>query len=108
MKQSGDFHEFEHRGWEEVALRYDDSWALVTKQAIEPLLDAAQVRQATQALDVACGSGYVAGAAAARSAIAVGVDFSSLMVAEARRRYPQVEFREGDAERLDFADRQFD
>jgi SAM-dependent methyltransferase len=103
----GEFYEFEHRGWEEVARRYDNSWALVTRQAIEPLLNAAHVGSNTRVLDVACGPGYTAGAAAARGAIASGVDFSSEMVALARSQYPGVEFREGDAESLPFADSLF-
>jgi len=38
----------------------------------------------------------------------VGVDFSSTMVAEARRLNPGLEFREGDAEALAFGDGEFD
>ncbi len=102
------FHEFEHRGWEEVALRYDQSWAPVTQQSIERLLDAAKVGRGSRVLDVACGPGYVAAAATARGAISTGIDFSSAMVAEARRRYPHVDFQEGDAEHLTFNTGTFD
>ncbi len=102
------FHTFEHDGWQEVARRYDQSWALVTIQAVEPLLDAARVGRKTRLLDVACGPGYVAAAADTRGAEPVGIDFSSVMVEEARSRYPTIEFREGDAEHLDFPDSQFD
>ena len=59
-------------------------------------------------LDVATGPGYVAGAAAQRGATVVAVDFSSSMVAEARRRHPKIPFYEGDAEALSFPDRAFD
>ena len=55
-------------------------------------------------LDVATGPGYVAGAAAASGATVVGLDFSPPMIAEARRRYPDIEFHEGDAEALPFDD----
>lgn len=102
------FRDFEHKGWQEVAFRYDDSWALVTTQSIEPLLDAARVAKGTRVLDVACGPGYVADAAAKRGALAIGIDFSSVMVDEARRRYPAVEFQGGDAEQLSFGDESFD
>src|SRR5215470_20442560 len=105
---NNDFHTFEHEGWQEVARRYDNSWALVTVQAIEPLLDAAHVERNTRVLDVACGPGYVAAAAADRDAKPLGIDFSSEMVAEAKSRYPGVEFREGDAEQLAFPDSSFD
>lgn len=102
------FREFEHKGWQEVASRYDDSWASVTTQSTQPLLDAACAARGTRLLEVACGPGYVAAAAAARGARAIGIDFSSVMVEEARRRYPSIEFQEGDAEQLAFPDASFD
>lgn len=102
------FKAFEHAGWVEVAGRYADTFAHLTEQAIEPLLDAAGVRPGTRALDVACGPGHLAAAAARRGAHATGVDFSSTMVAQARRLHPSVEFREGDAEDLPFSDGAFD
>jgi ubiquinone/menaquinone biosynthesis C-methylase UbiE len=102
------FRQFEHEGWQKVASRYDDSFAPVTRQSIEPLLDAASVGKGTRILDVACGPGYVTSAAAARDAHPLGVDFSSEMVLEARRRYPDLEFTEGDAEALTLPDAGFD
>lgn len=102
------FHEFEHEGWQEVAARYHDGFASVTTQSVIPLLDAAGVAKGVRVLDVACGPGYAAEAAVARGASAVGIDFSSGMVEEARRRYPSVEFREGDAEQLPLPDSSFD
>jgi len=102
------FRQFEHRGWQEIASRYDCGFAAVTTQSVAPLLDAAEVRRGTRVLDVACGPGYVAAAAGARGAVPTGVDFSSEMVEEARGRYPGLDFQEGDAEALSFADATFD
>lgn len=102
------FRQFEHQGWQQVAFRYHDSFAPVTTQSVEHLLDAAHVSKGTRLLDVACGPGYVAAAAASRGASAVGLDFSSEMITEARRRYPGIEFMEGDAERLSLPDASFD
>lgn len=102
------FREFEHQGWQQVASLYHDGFAAVTTQAVQPLLDAAHVRKGSRVLDVACGPGYVAAAAAERGALSTGVDFSSEMVEEARARYPGLDFREGDAEQLTFADSSFD
>jgi ubiquinone/menaquinone biosynthesis C-methylase UbiE len=59
-------------------------------------------------LDVASGPGYIAAGAEARGAHAIGIDFAADMVAEARRRYPKIEFREGDAENLAFDTASFD
>jgi SAM-dependent methyltransferase len=102
------FRQFEHEGWEEIATRYHHGFAAVTLQSVEPLLDAARVTKGSRVLDVACGPGYAAAAAAQRGATSVGVDFSRVMVEEARRRYPDVEFQEGDAEKLTFSDVSFD
>jgi SAM-dependent methyltransferase len=55
-------------------------------------------------VDVACGPGAVAAAAAARGALVTGVDLSPKMIAVASGRHPGLEFREADAECLPFAE----
>src|SRR3990170_8133586 len=102
------FRAFEHEGWERIPERYHNAFASLTSQMTTPLLDAVGVRSGVQLLDVAAGPGYAAAAAAKRGAKVVGVDFAPAMVAEARRRYPTVDFREGDAEDLPFPDASFD
>ena len=102
------FRRFEHKGWQDIASRYHEGFANVTTQSVAALLDAARVGKSTRVLDVACGPGYATAAAAARGATAIGVDFSSEMVEEARGRYPGIEFREGDAEQLAFSNSSFD
>ncbi len=59
-------------------------------------------------LDVCCGAGYAAGLAAERGADVIGVDFSQAQVDLAAIRYPNVEFRQGDATSLDFEKQTFD
>jgi SAM-dependent methyltransferase len=105
---SSAFRTFEHRGWEKISPQYHEAFGDLTTQAIEPLLQAVDVRRGMRVLDVATGPGYVATAAAQRGAHVVGVDFSAAMVAEARQRYPAVTFQEGDAEELPFPDNSFD
>ena len=102
------FRAFEHDGWQKVPQQYHNAFADLTSQAITPLLDAVEVTAGVRVLDVATGPGYVAGAAAQLGAAVTGIDFSSAMVAEARRYYPMVDFREGDAEDLVFADGSFE
>src|SRR5437879_1198116 len=101
------FHDFEQQGWERAADHYGDAFGGLTAQTIPSLLVAAGVGKGTRVLDVASGPGYVAAAAAELGASPVGVDFSAEMVALALRRYPRLEFREGDAEALPFADASF-
>ncbi len=60
-------------------------------------------------LDIACGSGY--GAALlqkAGAASVLGVDLDEAAIAEAKRQYPEIEFKAGDAGKLDFADESID
>jgi SAM-dependent methyltransferase len=105
---SGVFHEFEHAGWEKAATEYDRRFGELTMQSIGPLLDAAGAAPGLRLLDVACGPGYVAVAAARKGSSVLGVDFAAPMVAIASSANPELEFREGDAEKLDLPDCSFD
>lgn len=102
------FAKFEQEGWKRVADKYDSVWSTSTRQFIPPLLEAAEVAEKMSILDVGCGPGYVSAAAAERGAIPTGLDFSQEMIAIAQKMFPQIEFREGDAQNLPFADASFD
>ncbi|HEV8341752.1 MAG TPA: methyltransferase domain-containing protein [Candidatus Binatia bacterium] len=102
------FHDFEQAGWESVALEYQRGFTSLTTQSIGDLLDAAGVGRNTRLLDVATGPGDAAAAAVSRGAQVVGVDFSTAMVALAKKRYPNIDFRQGDAEALPLPDDSFD
>lgn len=103
-----DFKQLEQAGWQAKAATYDEVVGGMTRGAVEPLLDAVEAGSESYLLDIATGPGYGAAGAAARGAKAVGVDFSAAMVAEARRSYPDLDFRQGDAEALSFGDAIFD
>lgn len=104
------FQRFEHQGWsaQGVSAGYHAHFSGITIQAVGPLLDAARVGRGGRVLDVATGPGHVAAAAAKRGASVIGVDFSETQLALARRLYPTVEFREGDASSLPFPGGSFD
>jgi SAM-dependent methyltransferase len=102
------FAKFEHEGWQRVAGKYASVWASSTREFFPPLLDSAEVFGEMSVLDVGCGPGYVAAAAAERGARSSGLDFSREMIAIARKMFPQIEFREGDAQNLSFSDATFD
>jgi len=104
------FRDFEHAGWADPAVcaSYDDLLSGLTTQSIGPLLDAAHVAQGNVVLDAACGAGYAAGAALARGAEVVGIDFSAEQVRLASRRYPAANFVEADAGSLPFEGEHFD
>lgn len=102
------FRALEHAGWESRVDGYDAAFRSLTAQTISPLLDAAQIGPGVRVLDEATGPGYVAAAAAQRGAQVIAVDFSAAMVAEARRRYPELTVQEANAEALPFANGSFD
>jgi SAM-dependent methyltransferase len=102
------FRDFEHQGWERAAAAYGGSFGRMTREAIPALLDAAEVRPGMRVLDVACGPGFSTQAAVERGARATGLDFSANMVAEASRHFPAASFRQGEGERLPFADGEWD
>jgi SAM-dependent methyltransferase len=104
----GSFHDFEQAGWEKVAEEYDRRFGELTSQSIVPLLDAAGAAVGVQLLDVACGPGHVAAAASRRGSVVLGIDFSQTMVERASQLYPDLEFRLGDAEKLDLPAGSFD
>jgi SAM-dependent methyltransferase len=103
------FKALELDGWTARAQAYDDWLALVTRQAIEPILAALGGELTDRTLlDICTGTGHLAGAAAARGARAAGADFAGTMVEVARVKYPTVEFLQADAEALPHADGVFD
>jgi SAM-dependent methyltransferase len=75
------------------------------------LVDAAELAAGQSVLDVACGTGVVARAAADRvgsTGVVVGVDRNDAMLAVARRLRPDLRWQLGDAGALPFEDGSFD
>ena len=102
------FKQLEYEGWTARATTFDDHFAEMTGAAIAPLLDSVGPLDGKRLLDVGCGTGHLAAAAARRGAEVLGVDFAETMVARARSNYPGVAFRQGDAEALDCDDASFE
>jgi SAM-dependent methyltransferase len=108
MSDARRFTAVEAAGWSERADVYGRLTARITAILAGPLLDAAGVGVGTRLLDLGCGPGIVTGLAAARGAAPVGVDVSPGMLAEARRRHPDLDFMEADAVSLPVADGAFE
>ena len=100
--------DFERAAHSRMAPGYDAFFSPVTALAAPALLDAAGVGPGSRVLDIACGPGRVAAAAAVRGAAATGVDLAPGMVALARSLHPGIAFREADVEALPFGDAAFD
>ena len=75
------------------------------------MAEAARVASGDRVLDVGCGTGVLARAAADRVAApgqVTGLDRNAGMLAVARRLRPQIDWRQGDATALPFADASYD
>ena len=94
--------------------RYETFVAPIMAPFVEAVLDAAELQPGEAVLDLACGTGFVARAAAARLGPAgrvVGVDLNAAMLAVARRYAPAgaaVEWHEASAHELPLPDASFD
>lgn len=106
-KNPVEFADFEKTGWQKQIAGYDGGVGAVSRQTVQPMLDAAKVRAGVRVLDVCCGPGMLADAAVKRGAKAVGLDFPDV-VKLARTLAPAAEFQSGDAQDLPFPDNSFD
>jgi SAM-dependent methyltransferase len=94
------------------------SWAhfapleAITTPPAARLVEFAGVRAGQRVVDVACGTGVVAITAALRGAEACGLDLTPELIARARENGAicgvDIDWREGDVERLPYADQEFD
>jgi ubiquinone/menaquinone biosynthesis C-methylase UbiE len=105
---AADFKAFEADGWTRQAESYGRFSGRMTNHSVQALLDAAGVESDMRVLDLGCGPGQVAAAAAGRGAAVTGADIAEGMLAVARRRHPEVSFVHGDAESLPFPEGFFD
>jgi SAM-dependent methyltransferase len=111
MERSDDpnaFSAFERAGWNAVSGGYVDVFGPLTAQTIDPTLDAARVGRGTRVLDVCTGHGVLAHAALSRHAQVDALDFAEEMVALTRRKLPDAQVRQGDAQDLPYPDCSFD
>src|SRR3954470_15287339 len=74
----------------------------------EAMLDAAAVGPGTRVLDAGCGAGGASVRAARRGAHVNGLDAAEALLAIARRRLPDGDFRTGDLEALPYPTGTFD
>ena len=83
-----------------MTLGLDQRWRKLTVAAV--------VRPGDRVLDACCGTGDLALAARDAGGAVVGLDFSEPMLVRARRKGPELEWRQGDVLALPFEDGGFD
>lgn len=95
-----------------AATAYEDFFVpAVFGQWAEQVVNAAEVQSGDHVLDVACGTGVLARRAATRvvpAGSAAGIDLNPGMIEVAKRLVPDIEWRQGAAERLPYPDESFD
>ena len=102
------FRDVELDGWRRLAAGYAQHLADLMSQAVEPLLDAAEVTSGKLVLDLCCGPGHASDAVRRRGGTPLGVDFAPEMIALAKEKWPGLSFEVGDAEDLTQPDSSFD
>jgi ubiquinone/menaquinone biosynthesis C-methylase UbiE len=103
-----------------IKLRQKATWesgdfgqvAKVIRDAAEEFIGRLELRPGSRVLDVACGTGNLAVIAARRGCETFGLDIASNLIGQARERAKaeglSIEYSEGDAEALPYADSSFD
>ncbi len=102
------FTDLEREGWGRNAAGYDQLVLRATRQAFAPILSQLGDVAGKTVVDLACGTGHLAGMLAERGARMSAVDFAPEMIALAKSHVRNVEFIEADCERLPFKTAQFD
>jgi SAM-dependent methyltransferase len=107
--------EVRRMGWVESGRAWGEQaadWAYLVEPnargVYDALFDRTGVGPGTELVDIACGSGYAASVAARRGAKVSGLDASQALLAIARARTPEGDFRVGDMFALPFDDDSFD
>src|SRR5271166_4724968 len=83
---------------------YDLKHSFVWKSA-ESLLELLAPKPGEAILDLGCGTGHLTARIGSYGAQVLGIDRSPEMIAEARRKHPEVQFEVADARHLAFAER---
>lgn len=105
-----DVEAHEHQAWQAAADTYAEVTGFATALGgqLELVLELGGVSNSSTVLDAGCGPGQLTGALQLHAGSVAGIDFSAEMISEARKRYPQIDFREANVEDLPYEIGSFD
>jgi len=100
-------------GWDRAVESYEDAWKAQLEPAQTRMLELADLASGERVLDIACGTGLVTlrAARAVGPGEVIGTDISKKMVHVAQEMsgdLPNVSYKRGEAERIEFEDASFD
>ena len=99
---------YERETWSRCADGYVDTFAGITRETVPLLIESAGIKPGHEVLEIGSGPGHVADLLVQSGASVAGVDFSAEMIEFARGRYPEIVFKQADAEQLPFEADSFD
>lgn len=102
MTNPDDVAQYEREAWSRTADVYLDTFAKLTGETIPILIEATQLSNGCDVLEIGSGPGHIAHALSQAGGRITGVDVSARMVDVAQHSYPDIHFQEADAERLPF------
>ncbi len=100
--------EMNGRLWGARAQDWADIQEGTARPVYQAVLDRTRVKSGKRYLDIGCGAGMAAQMAASRGAEVSGIDAADELLAIARSRVSNADFRQGDVEELPFDERWFD
>jgi ubiquinone/menaquinone biosynthesis C-methylase UbiE len=103
---SADFS-FKSINYDKVSAVYDVSRA-VCAETVNRLIETLHVDKRSHLLDLGCGTGNYAGAFSHYAADVTGIDISAGMLRQARTKFPDIQFIQGDVTQLPFGSNTFD
>ncbi len=90
----------------------DDDYDVFAPEAstrlVDTFIELSRLKSGARVADLGCGSGTFTARLERAGYDCVGLDISAKLIAVARRKYPEIEFAEGDIEQLPFPDASFD
>lgn len=99
---------YEQDTWTRCAESYVKTFAGITNQAVSKLIQLGNIELGNHVLEIGCGPGNVANLLDKLGTNVKGIDFSEKMVSVATQLYPQITFKEANAEEIPFPDNSFD
>ncbi|MDG1995100.1 MAG: class I SAM-dependent methyltransferase [Emcibacteraceae bacterium] len=99
---------YEKDTWTRCAESYEETFAGITNEAVSELIQLGNIGPDCHVLEIGSGPGNLANLLTRLGAEVKGIDFSEKMIAVANQHYPDITFKEANAEEVPFVDSVFD